>query len=266
MVDTECKQAEYNGIRARLYEEAMTKFPLARTQDIAVMHELLNPQNGEKIVGIGEGNGYFCNSILDHVRPAGQYLITDPSEDQLSNLLRHVKGHNLQMQVAGAESIELVEGYFDKSWSFGAFHHCPNQTEAIKRIYAGLRKDGMMVICDVFQGSKLAEHFDSQVASYCVTGHEVKFLSEAFARSLCYLAGFKRDRVEFIDLPIKWVFDKEKDIGQFIYKLHAMTNLPGDKKSQLEEVLRGCKEILGVNFNGSQYELNWPMKALVAYK
>jgi arsenite methyltransferase len=173
----------------------------------------------------------------------------------------------LEVKTAGAQEVEVPEGFYDKVWSFGAFHHCPNQTEAMKRIYKSLREGGKSVICDVFQGSKLAEHFDSNVARYCNTGHEVKFLSDAFARTLCYLAGFKEENVRIVDMPQKWVFQSEEDLGKFIYKLHAMTFLPGSEAEKAKETLTGCKNILGVTKNAfGQYALNWPMKAVVAVK
>ena len=38
------------------------------------------------------------------------------------------------------------------------------------------------------------------------------------------------------------------------------------KHKPYETVLQGCKEILGVEKTIQGYELNWPMKALIAKK
>ena len=261
------KKAEFDDVRSTMYERAIKEYPLARAMDLKAMQTHLSPESGESVIGIGEGNGFFCKSILDAVGENGRYTIIDPSQYQLDNLKNRVNTSKLEIVTSGAESMPIRKDQYDKIWSFGAFHHCPDQREAMKRMYQSLKSGGKLVICDVFQGSKLAEHFDTQVARYCNTGHEVKFLSDAFARSLCYLAGFKDENVKIEELPQKWVFESEQDLGRFMYNLHATTFLPGDESSKIESTLTGCKEILGVTKNDSNhYELNWPMKVLKATK
>lgn len=258
----------YNKERSEMYERAISKYPLARIEDIAAMHEHLNPRKGEKILGIGEGNGYFCKAILEAVEKTGKYVVTEPSNFQLENLIERTGNpSNLATINAAAEDLDLQPQSIDKMWSFGAMHHCDKQEEAFKRMYAALKKRGRLVICDVFQGSVLADHFDEQVARYSCTGHNVKFLSEKIARSLCYLAGFKDANVTIEDLLLKWHFQTERDIGRFIYLLHGMSKVP--KKPEEEKyqfVLEGCKRILGVTRNEDSYALNWPMKVLKATK
>ncbi len=260
------KNAEFNGLRAKLYEEAISTFPDARKNDIEVMYTLLDPKKGDKILGFGEGNGYFCKSIANAIGCVGEYLITDPSKDQLDNLVKRVNLPQITTQVSGAEELNIQQNYFDKAWSFGAHHHCQNQTEAMKRIYRGLKTGGKLVLCDVFSGSNLASHFDDVVAKYCITGHEVKFLSEDFAKTLCYIAGFKEDKISIKTINQKWKFDSEKDLGEFIYKLHALTLLPGTEDKKIKQTINSCKEILGIEYLNGKYELNWPMKALVVEK
>ena len=295
--------AEFDGQRAKLYEQALREYPQARANDIKAMKRLLNPSSGEKILGAGEGNGLFYLDIANSVIPNGAYCVVDPSKDQLNSLLGRITKDEIQKllnrvkleqelgyypqeeknkelqakrlrlnfvlnrQVAGIESMKVFEGQFDKVWSFGAFHHCPNQTEGMKRIYQSLKPGGLAVICDVFQGSSLAKYFDHETAKYSLTGHEVKFLSEDFAKSLCYLAGFEEKKVSINDLPQKWVFDSERDVGKFIYLLHGLTGIPGNEEEKYLRTLESCKNILGVSKNSSdKYELNWPMKVLKAIK
>jgi ubiquinone/menaquinone biosynthesis C-methylase UbiE len=260
------KQVEFDGERAKLYEEAISKFPSSRIKDINVMHKLLNPHRGEFIIGFGEGNGYFSEAIAKKIGKEGKYLILDPSKDQLNNLKKRINLPQIKIKVIGAENLESNQIKYDKLWSFGAFHHCMNQTLVMKRIYNSLKKGGQAIICDVFQGSKLAKHFDKQVARYCITGHEVKFLSEDFAKTLCLLAGFKEKNIQIKNLFQKWIFKSEKDLGEFIYKLHAMTLLPGNEKQKIIQVINECKKILGIKYKDKKYFLNWPMKALIIKK
>jgi len=259
-------EVEFNGERARLYEIAIASFPEARRADIDTMHNLLSPQRGERILGFGEGNGYFCKAIAEAIGTEGHYLVTDPSKDQLENLVKRVNLPQMEVQTIRVEGIEVEEDSFDKVWCFGAFHHVPNQTEAMKRIYSSLKPNGKLVLCDVFQGSKLAKHFDAYVARYCVTGHEVKFLSEDFTKSLCYLAGFDERNVSIRDLPQKWIFNSEHDLGKFVNDIHAITLLPGTDEERIEQTVKSCRDVLGIDFSDGKYKLNWPIKALTAVK
>lgn len=267
-------KAEFDGVRAQLYDEAMTEYPLARQHDIETMHRLLNLRPTTNVLGVGEGNGYFCKPITD-VTTRARYTVTDPSQDQLATIQRRFSHlidkpctqRRLDLIAEGAEDlVSIGDNLYNRVWSFGAFHHCPNQTRGMQEINRVLLPGGKAVICDVFQGSPLARHFDTQVARYCVTGHDVKFLSEEFARTLTYLAGFDESKVQIVDLPQRWKFDSERDMGRFIYKLHAMTNLPGDEEEKFAQAAEGCKNILGITHQDGKVILNWPMKAIVAVK
>ena len=114
------------------------------------------------------------------------------------------------------------------------------------------------LVGDVFVGSTLAQHFDDKVAKHCATGHEVSFLSREFAESLCELIGFEKPT--FTDFNAKWKFERKEDIGNFLYKLHAMT------KTTPEACLQGAEEILGIEERDGFFYLNWPMTMLSTKK
>jgi arsenite methyltransferase len=249
-------KAEFNEERSRLYDLAMQQYPNARQDDICAMFKHLSPQRGERILGIGEGNGYFSKDILKAVGGDGVYTVTDPSRYQLQNLRNRVKSSNLEIIQCGAEELPVRKEYYDKVWSFGAFHHCSNQTEAVKKIYRSLKKGGSAVICDVFTNSKLADHFDSYVAEYSCTGHEVKFMSWRFAHTLCYLAGFENVKIE--DLNQNWVFDSPGDMVDFLDKLHGIT-------TRHPYWSRGSFN-LDYRKSGTKIILDWPMKVVKAEK
>lgn len=266
MITTETQEKGFSELRSHMYEKAIRKYPQARANDIRAMQRHLSPKAGEYILGIGEGNGYFCKSILEAIGDKGRYIVTDPSFSQLENLSKRINARNLEVQVAGAEEIQVAPKSIDKIWSFGAFHHCPDQTRAMKKMYSALKVGSKLVICDVFAGGKLAKHFDESVAQYCFEGHEVKFLSKEFAQSLAYVVGFDESKIKIVDLPQRWVFDSEKDLGEFMYNLHGLTLLSGTKKEKIAQIVRGCKETLGITYHPSHIALHWPMKCLIAEK
>eukprot|EP01084_Bolivina_argentea_P148208 259153_1 len=259
------KLVEFNNVRSRLYKQAIQLFPNARREDIAVMNKYLAPQAGEQILGVGEGNIFFGPHISKSIGSNGIYIASDPSEFQIDSI-NQLCLPNVTTLIANAEDIELDDPV-NKIWSFGAFHHCQNQEQAMKSLYKALVNDGKMVLCDVFRDTSLSEHFDGPVAYYCCTGHDVSFLGETYARTIVKKAGFKH--FELIELPLQWHFDNILDIGQFIYNLHAMTNIDDEFKNDQEKyfkVLEGCQQILGIVQDNTGFHLNWPMKAIIAEK
>ena len=250
---------EFVGIRSSFYIESMQERPEARKAERLLCLKHLKPQPGEAILETGAGGGFFTEIIADVIHP-GQLIATDPSHEQLASIQPR---SNLKTLPSGADTLPvdsplLKANSFDAIWSGASFHHVPNKTAAFKNYYSLLKPGGRLVITDVFAGSKLAKHFDLEVAKYCATGHEVAFLSKEFADSLCYIAGFEKPT--FYDGTIHWEFESKIDIGTFLYKLHAMI------KTTPERCLEHAEKILGVKYKNGLYCLKWPLTVLITYK
>jgi len=246
----------FNKLRSKLYKEALKEFPEARVEDIEIMKKYLAPKKGETILEIGSGSGIFSGVIADLVGKDGKLIVSDPSKDQLDEI-KLLKRGNIEILQKAAEDINLENSSIDAIWSFGAMHHSFKKREALEVFKRILKKDGRIVIGDVFEGSKLAKHFDERVDKYCVTGHKVEFWKEIIVNRLFNEIGLSS---QIIDIPIHWRFKSKEDIGKFLYKLHAMT------KTTEREVLSGAEEILGIEKRGDSYLLNWPMKLIITEK
>jgi arsenite methyltransferase len=259
---------EFTGARAELFKEALAEYPNARRDDFNIMRQHLNPSPGDHILGFGEGSGHFCRTIAEAVGPRGRYVITEPSPELFCNIPQAVLDlPQVFTEITAVEDIDFASESFDKAWACGAFHHCTNQTRAIAQIYRALKKGGRMVILDIFQGTALSRHFDSCVARYCETGHEVKFMSDEFARTLCHLAGFEDSKVEIIDVvPHRLCFDSLWDMGNFIFKLHAMTRMPGTTDQRIAKTIQSLQEHLPITVENGQYVLHFDQKGLIAVK
>jgi len=246
--------AEFNGVRSALYKECLREFPHSRDVDIEVMKKYLAPKNSEYILEVGAGSGFFSGILADSVK---QLIVSDPSRDQLDEV-KGLNKKNIKLIEAGADTLTLEKETVDAIWSFGAMHHCLNKTKAFQNFAKILKKNGRVVIADVWQGSKLSKHFDDKVAKFCVTGHEVAFWTDEFAESLCTLSGL--DKPKIYNLNIRWKFDTKEEIGTFLYKIHAMT------KTTPKECLKGAEKILGIEKKGNKFYLNWPMKVMISRK
>ncbi len=246
--------AEFSGVRANLYKECLREFPHARDEDIEVMKKYLAPKENEVVLEVGAGSGFFSGILSDMVN---QLIVSDPSNEQLEEV-KSLKKKNIKLIEEGADTLTLEKEIVDAIWSFGAIHHCFNKTKSFQNFARILKKNGRIIIADVWHGSKLAKHFDDKVAKFCVTGHEVAFWTDEFAESLCFLSGLEKPKI--YDLNIKWKFKTKEEIGTFLYKIHAMT------KTTPQECLKGAEEILGIEKKNGMYCLNWPMKVMISKK
>jgi arsenite methyltransferase len=258
---------EFSGLRAQMYKEALTEYPKARRDDLGLMREHLGPRPGDRIIGFGEGSGQFCRAIAEAVGTSGKYLITEPSPELLFGLPASVlELPQVSTVVSPVETLELEPASFDKAWSCGAFHHCPDQTRAMAQIYRALKPGGRMAVFDIFQGTPVARFFDSFLARYCETGHEVKFMSEDFARSLCFLAGFDDRDVQIVDVPHRLSFESEWHMGNFMSKVFAMTRIPGGPEERITKTVRSLKECLPIDIDGGLHVIHFNQKGLIARK
>jgi cyclopropane fatty-acyl-phospholipid synthase-like methyltransferase len=245
---------EFSQKRAEMYAECLAKYPDARVEDIELLERVL-PMGGEdRVLEVGAGSGFFSRRIAERVR---ELVVLDPSPHQLQEL-DQPPCPNIRKYLGGAEDLQGFDGEFDAVWSFGAFHHVPDKDRAFSRFSDCLCKGGLLVIADVFQGSNLAQHFDSEVSRFCLTGHDVEFLTHEQARYLCTRYGFSMPELE--DVNLKWHFASRQDIGDFLYLLHAMT------KSNRDACLTAAERILGVEKMGAGFALNWPMTVMKAHK
>lgn len=248
---------EFTGTRSSLYKEALKEYPESRLDDIKVMKKFLNPKKGEIILEVGAGSGFFSNVISGLIGDKGILFVSDPSHEQLEEV-KELGKKNIKIIQQGADNLLLSEDSMDAIWSFGAMHHVFEKEKSFRNFKRVLKKGGRIVIADVFSGSKLAKHFDEQVSKYCITGHEVAFWSREYAESICFLTGLEKPK--FYTINQKWRFKSKKDLGIFLYKIHAMT------KTTPEECLNGAERILGVKKKDNLYELNWPMQVITSRK
>lgn len=246
--------AEFDGIRARMYKDALKDYPTARKGDLALMRKYFVPEEHEVVLEVGAGNGMFSGDLADSVK---RLYVADPSAEQLAGV-DELGRSNITIINKPAEEIDLPNESVDGIWSFGAVHHMTDKTKAFNSLSRILRAGSRLVFGDVFQGSALARHFDEQVAKYSVTGHNVTFLTRESISKLCTEAGFDQPRLA--EFNASWKFKDKESIGDFLYKLHAMT------KATPEECLRGAEEILGIDERDGSYYLNWPMTMVVTAK
>lgn len=85
-------------------------------------------------------------------------------------------------------------------------------------------------------------------------------------KTLCVLAGFKEENVRIVQVPHRLCFRSELDAGRFVYKMHALTLLPGDDVERASRTLASLKRHLPLEHNGGTYVLHYDEKGVIAFK
>lgn len=128
-------------------------------------------------------------------------------------------------------------------------------------LFALLRKlvyqDSKLVIFDIFNHNNTAKFFDAFIARACITGHEISCLTKEFASSLCAITGWSEP--EFHDIDLRWHFESEQHIGNFLALLLANKPLFSEIDS-----MEATKKHLGICEADKGFILNWPMTMMLS--
>lgn len=248
------KNAEFSNERATRYKQAVKNVKNIWQDDLEVMFSYLSPNKGESILEIGAGSGFFSFPIAESIGKEGILYALDPSEEQLEPLIKS-NLQNIIPIIASAEEFSLPNS-IDKIWSRGAFHHVTDKTKSLNCWKNYSKNNTRLYIFDIFSHNNTSKFFDAFVASNCITGHEVSFLSKNFASSLCKITGWNPP--EFIDIPLRWKFNDEKELGDFIHLLLGIND-----NTSIFEIISAVKEHLGIYYLNNKICVNWEMTLMI---
>jgi arsenite methyltransferase len=127
---------------------------LYATRDVrrrrALVREALNAAQGERIVDVGCGPGYYVAELLDTVGSGGSIVGVDGSAQMLAIARRRVEGEpNVAFHEADATSLPLEDGEFDAAFSVQVLEYVPDVPKALGEMHRVLRAGGRVVIWDV---------------------------------------------------------------------------------------------------------------------
>lgn len=256
------------------YRKANTDKPSARENELGKIFSLVNPQNGQKILEVGTGNGSLTFPIAQAVGREGEVVTTDVNEGNVKDVADNnkLKGFNLVPILlspkVGLLREEKYKDYFDTVTTIATLHHFDNRFDktgdlgrrgALKCFYQNLKVGGKLVIADVLHGTISQKYFDSiDNPEHChPLGHPHDFFTQDQLLEAVQDAGFKNIKIEIVSVP--WKFTSLEEAKKFVHTIH-------NAKCSPEESISIADEQLGLKKVGNHYELGWELFFLVAEK
>lgn len=131
---------------------------LYRTRDVlrrrALIREALNAQQGERILDIGCGPGFYVAELLDEVGPEGSVVGVDASAAMLAVAAHRCGGRpNVAFHEADVHSLPAQDASFDRALCVQVLEYVQNVEPALAEMHRALRPGGRLVVWDVDWGT-----------------------------------------------------------------------------------------------------------------
>lgn len=256
------------------YRKANSNRPSARENELRRAYELINPQQGEKILEVGTGNGFLTFPLADAVGKTGEIVSADVTEENIQDV-EHAnaqRGFNIKTVLFDdqddAPFSKEYSNYFDAVVSIATLHHFDNRdkytgvsgrTRAVTEFYKTLRGGGRLVVADPVFGTITQKYFYAiNNPKYCYPdGHPHDFFTLEELRTLVSQIGFME--VDVFTQYVPWQFDTEEAAKDFVHTIH-------NAQCTEEESFAVAKDALGFKKVGTHYELGWELFFLTAKK
>jgi ubiquinone/menaquinone biosynthesis C-methylase UbiE len=133
----------------------------------SALKDVLNPQQGERILEVGSGSGVLCRLMANNLSPGGLIIGIDRSpeivklsrsyafEDNLSNLI--------DFKVADASNLDYPNGYFDGAFAARLLLYISNPLEVINELVHVVKPNGRIVLMDWDFETLIVDHSNREL-------------------------------------------------------------------------------------------------------
>jgi len=126
--------------------------PFTKVNRAKTIVELLNLEPGMKVLDAGCGPGRLTLPLAEAVGPQGMVMAVDLQEGMLARVRKKVQNaglQNVQFLQAGLGMGKLPQSCFDQALLVTVLGEIPDQSAALKEIYAALKPGGILSVTEV---------------------------------------------------------------------------------------------------------------------
>src|SRR4051794_13091094 len=115
----------------------------------ALVRAALGAQQGERVLDVGCGPGFYCLELLDEVGSDGAVVGLDSSPQMLALAARRCEGRaNVEFQEAEATALPVADASFDAALCVQVLEYVPDVAAALAELHRALRPGGRVVVWD----------------------------------------------------------------------------------------------------------------------
>jgi SAM-dependent methyltransferase len=110
-------------------------------ENLAVLISFLQPKKEDVILDVGAGTGWIASQVAKY---SDEVFALEPNEERVD----HIKAKHPEVKAFSsvANSIPFPPNYFDKVIVVFAFHHFPDQGDALEEFRRVIKKQGLLLI------------------------------------------------------------------------------------------------------------------------
>jgi ubiquinone/menaquinone biosynthesis C-methylase UbiE len=113
-------------------------------KDLPLFLELLSPKKSDVILDVGAGLGTIANLLTEY---SDEVFALEPNEGRVEYI--KAKHPSVKAFSATANQIPFPTNYFDKLYVTMAFHHFPDQGDALEEFRRVIKKEGLLLIYEI---------------------------------------------------------------------------------------------------------------------
>ncbi|MGI8755722.1 MAG: class I SAM-dependent methyltransferase [Acidimicrobiales bacterium] len=236
--------------RGSTYDDAMARWPTARSEEFGFVLGLAQPQPGERLYDIPAGGGY----LAEHLKPDVVYTAIEVS----ASFAQRCRVRGVDVVEGDLQAASLPAECADVVVSLAGVHHEPHLAGLLSAWHRLLRPGGRLVVADVAAGSAVATFLDGYVGDHNGVGHRGGFLGPEVGR-MVEEAGFVD--VEVVDRHYHWWCEDALALGRYCKALFDLKAPPP------AEVLAALVDGPGVDHDiDGNVGLRWALRAVVGQR
>ncbi len=123
--------------------------------------ETLNLKQGQTVVDIGSGGGYFTLRFADSVGKNGRIIAVDTEPkflEYIKSIMEEKMITNIDTIITEKERLILPERSVDLIFMRNVCHHISNRPQYFRQLKKVLKSDGRVAIIDYIRGNKISFH------------------------------------------------------------------------------------------------------------
>jgi ubiquinone/menaquinone biosynthesis C-methylase UbiE len=115
----------------------------------ARLHEILEPQPGERVLEIGPGTGYYTLDLAEWTGGEGAVEVLDLQQEMLDHTIRRAREHglwNVNATRGDAQELGWDDDSFDAAILITVLGEIPDQDAALREVARVLRPGGRLIV------------------------------------------------------------------------------------------------------------------------